>query len=42
MNKKRVWLRTRFLFFEADLSTPATWIYFADLLEVSKLFELDN
>tara|TARA_B100000530_G_scaffold72242_1_gene42520 strand:- start:1620 stop:1769 length:150 start_codon:yes stop_codon:yes gene_type:complete len=31
-----------FLFFEADLTTAASWIYFADLLEVSKVLELDN
>ena len=33
---------TRFLFITADLTMSALWIYFADLLEVSKLLELDN
>ncbi len=41
-NKKRVQYRTRFLLYVADLTMSATWIYFADLLEVSKLLELDN
>ena len=31
-----------FLFIVADLTMPATWIYFADKLEVSKLLKLDN
>tara|TARA_B100000959_G_scaffold96063_1_gene101870 strand:- start:7380 stop:7520 length:141 start_codon:yes stop_codon:yes gene_type:complete len=41
-NKKRALKRARFLLNVTDLTMPATWIYFADLLEVSKLLELDN
>ena len=39
---KKTRRKTRFFIIVADLTTPAMWIYFADILEVSKLLELDN